>query len=73
MTVTAKKITNIFRNCEAAKMQYYSSFKYEAGIVYGEEEVVENFVTIAADPVSSLPDSFTLCSSLLVARAVNKH
>ena len=54
-------------------MQYYSSFKYEAGIVYGEEEVVENFVTIAADPVSSLPDSFTLCSSLLVDRAVNKH
>ena len=54
-------------------MQYYSSFKYEAGIVYGAEEVVENYVTIAADPVSSLPDSFTLCSSLLVARAVNKH
>ena len=54
-------------------MQYYSSFKYEAGIVYGAEEVVENYVTIAADPVSSLPDSFTLCSSLLVARAVIKH
>ena len=31
-----------------------------------DENVVENYVSVANDPKSNLPDSFTICSSLLI-------
>ena len=46
-------------------IKYLSNFKFE-DIVYGEEEVIKDFVTLANDPKANLPDSYTICSSVFV-------
>ena len=46
-------------------LQYYSSFKF-GNIVYGEENMIEDYLTLANDPKEHLPEIFTICSSVFV-------
>ena len=48
----------------AKEMKYWSNFK--PGLIYGHESLMTDYVTIANDPVSNLPDKFTVCSSLYI-------
>ena len=45
--------------------QYFSNFKFEE-IVFGQEHLVKDYLTLANDPNGNLPDSYTVCSSILV-------
>ena len=45
------------------KLKYYSNFKFEK-IVYGPEDVVVDYLTLAVDPKGNLPESYTACSSV---------
>ena len=49
----------------AADIKFYSTFHYKER-VWGEEEVVENYVVLAEDPISNLTEHFTICSSVFV-------
>ena len=49
----------------AADIKFYSTFHYKER-VWGEEEVVENYVVLAEDPISNLTEDFTICSSVFV-------
>ena len=49
-------------------LTYYSNFKFE-DIVYGPEDVIEDYLTLADDPKGNLPDSYTACSSVFVKLA----
>ena len=44
-------------------LQYMSNFKFE-DLVFGEENLVKDYVTLANDPKANFPDTFTVCSSL---------
>ena len=46
-------------------LQYMSNFKFE-DLVFGEENLVKDYVTLANDPKANFPDTFTVCSSLFV-------
>ena len=47
------------------KLKYYSNFKFEK-LLFGEEDVVVDYLTLAEDPKGNLPESYTTCSSLFV-------
>ena len=51
--------------------QYYSSFKF-GNILYGEENMIEDYLTLANDPKEHLPEIFTICSSVFVDFPVTK-
>ena len=55
-------VTNI---SNGKSLTYYSNFKFE-DIVYGPEDVIEDYLTLADDPKGNLPDSYTACSSVFV-------
>ena len=66
----------ILRNGRVVNSQtikYFSSFQFEKGIVYGAESTVKNYVSIASDEKSDLPDRFSICSSLLVDYVNSEH
>ena len=42
-----------------------SNFKFE-DLVFGEDNLVKDYVTLANDPKANFPDTFTVCSSLFV-------
>ena len=44
---------------------YYSNFKFEK-IVFGQEDTVIDYLTLADDPIGNLPESYTICSSLFI-------
>ena len=48
------------------EVKYYSSFNWDNNVKLGAESSISDFISLANDPRSSLPDSFTVCSSLLV-------
>ena len=50
---------------DGKKIKYYSNFKFEK-IVYGQEDSVIDFLTLADDPKGNLPESYTSCSSVSV-------
>ena len=50
---------------DGKKIKYYSNFKFEK-IVYGQEDSVIDFLTLADDPKGNLPESYTACSSVFV-------
>ena len=54
-------VTNI---SNGKSLTYYSNFKFE-DIVYGPEDVIEDYLTLADDPKGNLPESYTACSSVL--------
>ena len=54
-------------------ISYFSSFRFEIGIKYGAEFTVKNYVSIASDEKSDLPDRFSICSSLLVNYVNSEH
>ena len=47
----------------AKRIEYFSNFK-SGNIVYGQEALMTDYVTASNNPVSNLPDQFTVCSSL---------
>ena len=47
------------------KFKYYSNFKFEEK-VFGPEDVVVDYLTLADDPKGNFPDSYTICSSVFV-------
>ena len=49
----------------AKQIEYLSNFK-AGNIVYGQESLMTDYVTVANDPISNLPDQFTVCSSLFI-------
>ena len=46
-------------------LDYFSTFKF-AKNVFGEEELIKNFVTLENDPTGNLPNSFTVCNFVYV-------
>ena len=50
---------------DGKKIKYYSNFKFEK-IVYGQEDAVFDFLTLADDPKGNLPESYTSCSSVSI-------
>ena len=50
---------------DGKKIKYYSNFKFEK-ILYGQEDSVIDFLTLADDPKGNLPESYTSCSSVSV-------
>ena len=47
------------------KLIYYSNFKFE-NIVFGPEDLVVDYLTLADDPNGNFPESYTICSSVFV-------
>ena len=49
-----------------AEKKFFSNFK--PGVIYGRENIMEDYLTISENPVSNqtLPDKFTICSSLFL-------
>ena len=47
----------------AKDLKYFSNFK-PGPLNYGPESVVTDYVTMTNDPMSNLPNEFTICSSL---------
>ena len=47
------------------QIEYFSNFKFEK-LVYGAEDLITDYVTLANDPVGNLPDTFTICSSVFI-------
>ena len=49
-------------------MKYLTNYK-PIGVIYGEQESsIKDYVTLSQDPISNLPASFTICSSLYLGR-----
>lgn len=48
-------------------MKYFTNYK-PVGVIYGEESMIKDFVSLGQDPISNLPASFTICSSLYLGR-----
>ena len=46
--------------------KYLTNFKLEERPTYGEEHLIKDYVTLANDPKANLPDTFTICSSILI-------
>ena len=61
------------RVVDSQTISYFSSFRFEIGIKYGAESTVKNYVSIASDEKSDLPDRFSICSSLLVDYVNSEH
>ena len=55
----------LFYLVSAKDMKYFSNFKL-GPLQVGRESVVKDFVTIENDPVSNLPNEFTICTSLFI-------
>ena len=51
-------------------LKYFSNFKFEK-VVFGEESLIKDFVTLADDPKGNLPDSYTMCSSVFIKFATS--
>ena len=49
----------------AKDLKYFSNFK-PGPLNYGPESVVTDYVTMTNDPMSNLPNEFTICSSLFI-------
>ena len=47
------------------KLKYYSNFNFKK-LVFGPEDVVVDYLTLADDPIGNLPESYTTCSSVFV-------
>ena len=46
-------------------LTYYSNFKFET-TVFGPEDLIVDYLTLAHDPKRNLPQSYTACSSVFV-------
>ena len=44
-------------------MKYFTNYK-PVGVIYGEQSMIKDIVTLGQDPIANLPASFTICSSL---------
>ena len=53
-------------------IKYFSNFKFE-NVVFGEESLMKDYITLAKDPHGNLPDSFTVCSSLFIKFATTEN
>ena len=56
---------SFFNHGSAKDLKYFSSFK-PGPLITGPESVVTNYVTMTSNPVSTLPDEFTICNSLFI-------
>ena len=52
-------------NDSDTEMQYFSSFTF-GETFWKSEHLITDYVTLSNDPKANLPDSFTICNSLLV-------
>ena len=59
----------IFLSCtniaNGKSLTYYSNFKFET-TVFGPEDLIVDYLTLAHDPKRNLPQSYTACSSVFV-------
>ena len=49
-------------------MKYFTNYK--PVIIYGDESLIKDYVTLSQDPISNLPAKFTICSSLYLDRII---
>ena len=49
------------------EMKYFTNYK-TGEIIYGDESLIKDYVTLSQDPISNLPARFTICSSLYLGR-----
>ena len=47
------------------KLKYYSNSNFKK-LVFGPEDVVVDYLTLADDPIGNLPESYTTSSSVFV-------
>ena len=61
------QVLGLFNIVCAKESKYLTNFKPGTDFTtVGPESVVTDYVTIANDPVSDLPNAFTICSSLFI-------
>ena len=61
------QVLGLFNLICAKESKYLSNFKPGTDFTtVGPESVVTDYVTIANDPLSDLPNAFTICSSLFI-------
>ena len=61
------QVLGLFNLICAKESKYLSNFKPGTDFTtVGPESVVTDYVTIANDPLSNLPNAFTICSSLFI-------
>ena len=53
-------------------LKYFSNFKFEK-VVFGQESLIKDYMTLANDPIGNLPDSYTVCSSVFVKFFTNDN
>ena len=65
--IVASFLCLLLTNVHSWDINSYSTFSFdENSNALGVESSVKNFISLANDPKSSLPDSFTICSSILL-------
>ena len=58
------KITN------GKSLVYYSNFKFEP-VIFGPEDIIVDYISLADDPKENLPGAYTICSSVFVKYATS--
>ena len=53
-------------------LKYFSNFKFEK-VVFGQESLIKDYITLANDPIGNLPDRYTVCSSVFVKFFTNDN
>ena len=48
------------------EVKYFTNYK--PVVIFGEESLIKDYVTLSQDPISNLPARFTICSSLYLDR-----
>ena len=65
--IVASFLCLLLTNVHSWDINSYSTFSFDENAnALGVESNVKNFISLANDPKSSLPDSFTICSSILL-------
>ena len=62
--ISFTKITN------GKSLVYYDNFKFEP-VIFGPEDIIVDYITLADDTKKNLPQSFTICSSVFVKFATS--
>ena len=57
---------------KSKEIPYFSNFN-KGNLIFGEESKIPDFVTLAEDPISNLPNDFTICSSLYIEFMTTKN
>ena len=52
--------------------KYFTNFKFEH-VVFGKENLIKDYITLANDPNGNLSDKYTICSSMFIKFATTEQ